>query len=164
MARNGTTFKVRVRITGVAEMRRAFRALPAEANKALRRETLHLSKTLAEKIKAAAAGSDEQSAAVARSIKAKSDRVPAIVAGGNVGVGKRRRNPPPSWGGRTRAPAHKVLFGANFGATHLRQFRPHRPAGGDDYWFFKTIEANETEISKSWNRVVDDVVKRFGDG
>ncbi len=160
----GTTFTVKVRITGVREMQAAFRRLPPEANKALRRETLGLSKDLAEKIRAAATASDSQSALVAKTVKARSDRVPSIVAGGTTQVGPRRKYAPPSWSRKHRAPAHKILFGANFGATHLNQFRPHRPAGGDDYWFFKTIEANEARVSAGWNRVVADVAEEWRRG
>lgn len=170
MAKGKTVFRVKVRIKGVAGMRRTFRSLPPEANKSLRRQTLALSKELAAKIAAAATADGSQSAAVAGTVKAVPDRVPVITAGGPTGVGPRRKKSPPSWGGRRRVPAGKLLFGANFGATHLNQYRPHRPAGGDDYWFYKTIEDNEGEVSDAWNKVVDDVaahwasVKELGDG
>lgn len=151
MAR-GTTFKVKVRITGVREMQRAFRQLGKDANRELRKQTLALSKELALKIRAAAESSSGQSRIVAKTVKGTSDRVPSISAGGMTRVG------------RNKVPAHKVLFGANFGATYLKQFRPHTGAGEDDYWFYRTIEHNEREIDDAWNRVVDEVAKEFGNG
>jgi hypothetical protein len=151
MAR-GTTFKVKVRISGVREMQRAFRQLGKDANKELRKQTLALSKELALKIRAAAEGSSGQSRIVAKTVKGTSDRVPSISAGGMTRVG------------RNKVPAHKVLFGANFGATYLKQFRPHTGAGEQDYWFYRTIEQNERAIDDAWNRVVDEVAKEFGNG
>lgn len=151
MAR-GTTFKVKVRITGVREMQRAFRQLGKDANRELRKQTLALSKELALKIRAAAESSSGQSRIVAKTVKGTSDRVPSISAGGMTRVG------------RNKVPAHKVLFGANFGATYLKQFRPHTGAGEDDYWFYRTIEHSEREIDDAWNRVVDEVAKEFGNG
>lgn len=151
MAR-GTTFKVKVRITGVREMQRAFRQLGKDANRELRKQTLALSKELALKIRAAAESSSGQSRIVAKTVKGTSDRVPSISAGGMTRVG------------RNKVPAHKVLFGANFGATYLKQFRPHTGAGESDYWFYRTIEHSEREIDDAWNRVVDEVAKEFGNG
>jgi hypothetical protein len=151
MAR-GTTFKVRISIDGVKAMQSTFRALGKEANKELRKQTLALSKDLALKIREAATGSSGQSAIVARTVRGTSDRVPSITAGGMTRVG------------RNKVPAHKVLFGANFGASHLSQFRAHRGAGEDDYFFYKTIEHNERDISDAWNKVVDQVAKEFGRG
>lgn len=150
MANKGIT--VKVRISGVRETIRAFRDLPKDANNELRQRSQEIARDLAGKIAAAARTDSRQSALVAPTVKAMKDRVPVVQAGGNRKVG------------RNRKPAHKVLFGANFGATYLRQFRPHRGAGQDDYFFFSTVEANEGAIDRQWNAAADEIISRWGSG
>jgi hypothetical protein len=149
---------VHVSIHGVAEMKAAFRRLPKEASKSLRDQTGRLSVDLAQRIRSSAAGSSRQSAAVARTVRARRDRVPVVVAGGNQTVTRQRRVS--SGQGPTRA--YHLLFGANFGASFLKQFRRHRGAGQDDYWFFSTIEDNTDRIDDAWGRVLDDVASEWG--
>lgn len=141
---------VKVRIEGVRETLVAFRRLPKEANDSLRDRTQDLSKALAEKVRGAAQGDSAQSALMAPTVKAARDRVPVITAGGPKRVG------------RNRKPAHKILFGSEFGASRLKQFRPH--VGQGSYWFFRTVEANQSEIDRAWNNVVDDVRRDFSRG
>lgn len=150
MASKGIT--VKVRISGVRETIRAFRQLPKDANDELRKRSQAIASDLATKIASAARSSSAQSALVAGTVKAMRDRVPVVQAGGNRKVGRKRK------------PAHKVLFGANFGATYLKQFRPHRAGGTDDYWFFSTVEANEGRIDQEWNAAADEIIHRWGSG
>lgn len=149
MARDGLT--VKVKITGARETLAAFRHLPDDANRELRTATLKIADSLATQIRGAATGSSAQSALVAPTVKAKRDRVPVIEAGGSKKVGTNKK------------PAHKILFGANFGATVLRQFRPHRGAGDNDYWFFHTVESQEARIDREWNEVADKIIARWAD-
>lgn len=143
---------VRVRIAGARETLKAFKTLPKDASNELKDENQHIADSLAGKIRAAAAGSSRQSALVASGIKARRDRVPSIVASGTKRVG------------RNRKPLNKIMFGANFGGTTLKQFRPHRGAGDDDYWFYKTVEDNQAQIEREWLQAVDKVLERWGRG
>lgn len=141
---------VRIRITGGRETLAKFRDLPKDASAALRDANVEISKDLAEKIATAATASSKQSALVAPGIKARRDRVPSVEVGGRRRVG------------RNKVPLEKILFGANFGATRLKQYRPHRGAGDDDYWFFSTVEANEADIVQQWESAVDEVLRKWG--
>jgi hypothetical protein len=143
---------VRIKIDGARETLAAFRRLPKEASNELRDANQKISEELAQKIRTAARGSDAQSALVAQGIKAKRDRVPSIQAGGKAKVG------------RNRSPLDKILFGANFGASHLKQFRPHRGAGDDDYWFFSTVEREEPRIVREWTEAADRILSQWGRG
>ena len=149
---------VRVRISGARETLAAFRDLPKDASDELREANKQISDELADKIRSAAGGSDEQSALMVRSIRATRDRVPSVTAGGNRRVGKQSRKS----SGQDYTRASDILFGANFGASTLRQFRPHTGAGEDDYWFFRTVEANEERIAGEWGDAADRVLTKWG--
>jgi len=139
----------------------AFRALPKQASEAVRGGSLKLAKTLARKVKAAGFADSEQAAAVAPTVKAVSDRIPAITAGGDTRVAS------------TRVPAYALLFGSEFGARRRfgwyaarkyarsrgRQYRRH--LGKGSYWFFRTVEDNTADINKAWRQVADDIVNTW---
>jgi len=158
MAAKAKALTVKMHIDGVHQTLAAFRRLPKEASDSLRDHTLDLSKDLARKVAAAARVDSRQSAAVAPTVKALRDRVPAIVAGGMTRVGT------------PRVPAYAVIFGSEFGAKHRfgwysgsryaasfgRQYRRH--VGRGSYWFFRTVEENEAMIGQAWTRVADDII------
>lgn len=143
---------IRVSVTGARETIAAFRKLPKEASKELRDASTRISEVEAHKIRSAAESSSKQSALVAPGIRARRDRLPSIVVGGSRRVG------------RNRKPLNKIMFGANFGATSLSQFRPHRGAGDEDYWFFRTAEQDIPRMVDQWGQAVDKVLRRWGDG
>lgn len=151
---------VRLRITGARETLAAFRKLPKEASNALRDANKEISEDLAGKIRSAAEASSSQSAAVAPSIKARRDRVPSITAGGSRLATKSRRRSR----GQKKTTAGQIVFGANFGANYLKQFRKHTGAGEEDYWFFRTVEDNEPRIVKEWGDAADRILKEWGTG
>ena len=148
MGKTGLT--VGVHIEGLTQTMAAFRRLPKEASDALRNRSLEIAEALAGKVAAAARTDSGQSALMAPTVKAVRDRIPAITAGGAKKVG------------RNRKPAYKILFGSEFGAMSLPQFRPH--LGQGSYWMFRTVAANESEISRTWLKAADDVVRAFGEG
>jgi hypothetical protein len=139
---------VRVHIDGLRETLAALNKLPKDATQEIREKATELAKEMA--AAAASAGREEgrQAALVARTVKARRDRVPVVVAGGNKRLG------------RNRAPAYKLLFGSEFGATQYRQFRPH--LGSGSYWFFKTVDENQVEISAKWQEAADAIIQKFG--
>lgn len=142
---------LRVHIEGARETIAAFRDLPKEASAELRSASLRISEVEANKIRTAASASSGQSALVASGIKARKDRLPSIVVGGSTRVG------------RNKKPLNKIMYGANFGASYLKQFRPHRGAGDEDYWFFSTAEKDVDRMVDQWGRAVDKVLRRWGD-
>jgi ABC-type nitrate/sulfonate/bicarbonate transport system substrate-binding protein len=152
---------VSLKIDGARATLRAFSKLGKDANKALREANKEISRDLAGKIAAAARASDAQSAAVAKSVKAKSDRVPSVEAGGRRLATKQRRRS----SGQRKTQAGDLLFGSNFGATFLPQFRRHNGgAGSDDYWFYSTVEENEPRIVKEWEDARDRLLSEWGSG
>lgn len=143
----GTALTVRIRVDGATQTLAAFRRLPKEATKDLRKRTLDLSRTLAGRVASAARADSPQTALMAPTVKAVFDRVPAIQAGGTSLVGSRR------------VPAYKIVFGSEFGGVVRTQFRPHLGTGS--YWLWKTVQANEIEIAAAWNKVADDIARSF---
>lgn len=158
------TLTLKLHINGVRETLRAFRDLPPEAATELRKQTLEISQWLAERIKTAGTADTKQSALVAQTVRARRDRVPAIVAGGARRVGRKKNR------------ASDLVYGSEFGMNARsgwyanprfagapgRQFRPHQ--GQDSYWFYTTAEANQDAIDRAWNRVADDVLRQFSHG
>ncbi|HEY9416112.1 MAG TPA: hypothetical protein VIQ30_15230 [Pseudonocardia sp.] len=142
---------LRVKIEGARETLAAFKKLPREAQAELRAASVRVSEVEAVKIRAAATASSKQSALVAPGIRARRDRLPSVVIGGRKKVG------------RNKAPLNKIMFGANFGASYLHQFRSHRGAGQDDYWFFSTAEKDIDHMVDQWGRAIDKVLRRWGD-
>lgn len=149
---------VRVRITGAREMLRAFRRLPKDANKELRDANLEISRDLAGKIRAAATASPRQGPAVAPSVRAGRDRIPNVQAGGGRRAGKQTRRSR----GQRPTTAGDLVFGANFGATYLKQFPGHNGgAGSDDYFFFTTVEDNMPSIAAEWTEAAERVLEKW---
>lgn len=150
------TFRMNVTIEGVRGTLKAFRDLPKEASDALRDATLALSTRIAQDVATAGAAKGRQAAAVARTVRAKRDRVPNITIGGSSKVG------------RHGTPAFDLLFGSEFGAGGGKGsgaryapfgYNPH--AGKQGTWIFPTVERDQALISKAWNDVADDIVARF---
>lgn len=135
-----------ITVEGLFETLAAFRYLPKAASQALRERSLELAGTLASDVQSAARAEGGQAALMAGLIKAKRDRIPAVKAGGSRRVG------------RNRAPAFKLLFGAEFGADQYPQFKPHRGTRG--YFMFPTIRGNDA-IPQAWQDVADDIGRAF---
>jgi hypothetical protein len=140
------TLTVTIRITGLRETLRATKNWPDDAQKEIRAASLSIAGAVAVDIRTAAR-TNGQSALLAPTVRAVKDRVPSVQAGGARRVG------------RNRVPAYKVLFGSEFGAVTLRQYRAFQSGG---YWFFKTVEADTDYISSEWLDAIDDVNRRWG--
>lgn len=142
----------RIRIEGANELMRACTALGKDAETELRDQSLDIAKTVTDRIRYAGAASDAQSARASRTVRERRDRFPVITAG-----------------------PHPLLFGSNFGMTKHSgwyaaarywdsagdQFRPHTMAGEDDYWFFRTAEANQPYIESEWNKVAEKIIREW---
>lgn len=144
--------RVGVRIDGARETLKAFNDLPKEANKQLKEKSNELSRSLVQTIRQAAQSDESPQAALfAKTVRAKKDRVPAIVAGGERRVG------------RNRVPAWQVLFGGEFGSDRFPQFKKsHRgPEGGP---IFQTVDREQAAISDAWNEAADAILSTFTRG
>jgi hypothetical protein len=143
-----SSLTIKLHITGVRDTLKAFRDLPKEASDELRKNSLALSRALAKKVEAAGRSDSPQSALVAGTVKANKDRVPSISAGGNKKLGSRKKS------------AFKILFGSEFGSSRLKQYRPH--VGQGSYWFFKAVEESQPDIDRQWNKLANDVIRKWG--
>jgi hypothetical protein len=139
---------IRIKISGVREVLNALRALPKEANAEIRDKALEIAQHIAAEAKQAGFNEGSQAALVATTVRAAKDRLPTVVAGGNKKLGSNRK------------PAYKLLFGSEFGSNRYPQYRPH--LGRDSYWFFRTVDDNQAEISRMWLEAADEIIKRFG--
>lgn len=148
MAKNSLT--ITIRIDGLQQILTALKDVPKDAQLELRAAALELSQELAAAAKASGMAEGAQAALVATTVKAAKDRVPVVTAGGTKKLGSNKK------------PAYKLLFGSEFGATYLEQYKPH--IGRDSYWFFKTIEENQVEISTRWLEAANEVIRKFNGG
>lgn len=142
--------RANLRVEGVDETVRAFRRMPKEARRSLSERTKELAEVLAESARRAGHAEGRQAALVADLVKARKGQTPFIAGGGAKRVGSRK------------VPAYKLIFGAEFGANTLKQYKPH--AGKTGYWLFPTVEREKAKIIETWKNVADDVAKDFAAG
>lgn len=158
--------------------------LPKTAQAEIREAAQAIALDEAQRITAAGRADDKQSQAAAGFIKARKDRVPYIVAGGNAKTGVS--------GG---AKAGELFFGAEFGGRGTKQwttltttkvgrtgktrevfagvklegnrarattnqFRPHK--GKTGYWFWPQLRADSDRMFKRWESVVEAIAREWG--
>lgn len=143
------SLSVTIKIDGIRETLEAFRGMPKDANKSLRKASSKLANKLAKAAQEAAVAEGSQALQLARTVRAGFDRVPVVTAGGERQVGSRRK------------PAWKLLFGSEFGSNQYTQF-PHKHQGRNGVWFFPTIEKQSVAISEEWQTAADEVLRAFG--
>lgn len=145
------TRSLRVRVTGLDEVLRALRDLPAGARRELRTSSRELSTRLARFARAAGKADSRQSARAASTVRS--------IGGGFTPV--------------VTAGPHPLLFGSEFGSnarwgwysrpryrgSPLRQFRPH--LGGGSYWFFKTLDEHGADIDSAWQQCADAIIRSW---
>lgn len=145
MAGERKTLTVTIRITGLREVIRAFKKWPDDAIAEIRAAGFSIAGYVATKIRTSAR-LNAQSGLIAPTVRAMRDRLPVIVAGGNRRVG------------RNRVAAYKVLFGAEFGAVTLAQFRAFQSGG---YFFFVTVDKERDYIQREYLDAVDEVNRKW---
>lgn len=148
MAKGSLTY--RIKVDGARPILAVLQHLPKDASDELRDGAERLAGTLARHAIAAGQAEGRQAGIVSATVKVRRDRLPVISAGGTKLIG------------RNRKPAFKLLFGSEFGARVLKQYKPH--IGRGSYWFFRTIEDHQAEISREWERVATAIVRKFGIG
>lgn len=144
------SFTIAVQVTGMRETLAALRALGKEADAAIRERSFELATTLKGSIeRAARSARSPQARLVVTTLKVKRDRLPVLEVGGTKRLG------------RNKAPAYKLLFGAELGSNKHKQFH-QRHTGRTGTWFFPTVERDQAEIVAEWEQAADDVITSFG--
>lgn len=144
---SGGGYRQGIEVEGLKPLLRTLSKLPREVNAEVRKASKTIATREADRIRAAA--NDTLSRAVAVSVRARSDRVPAIVSGGSRKVAVSGH---PSAG--------QAFFGAEFGGgarPTTAQFRPHR--GRHGYWLWPTLRADEERMLTEWLAALDTIVK-----
>jgi len=145
---------VSLEIDGLMETLQAFKGLEAElrkeANGELREAGQQCARVLATELKAAASSSGVPVASrVARSIRAKSDRIPVVSIGGGMRVGIRG------------APAGALVWGSEQGPKGGTNHWGVPPSSG--YWIAPTVKQfGQNKAVPIYLRAVVDVQKRYG--
>lgn len=144
-----SSLTVTVSIPELRPLLASFKELPKEASKELRKESLEISKHIAEVSKSyARTDAAPQSHLLVDTIKPIMDRVPAVQAGGTRRVGTRRTQ------------AFNLLFGSEFGSFDYDQF--HRSWNGKKgYWFFPSVEREETYIGEMWVKAANTIIDNW---
>lgn len=133
-----------IEVDGLNDMLRMLRGAPPELSKNLRRESKAIAGIVADDAQSRARRESKQLAATARTIRAVSDRVPTVKAGGARRVTS------------SGASASDIYWGANFGtkANRYPQF-PRREPGGRT--IYPAIRAAREEIADRYLDAVKDV-------
>jgi hypothetical protein len=134
-----------VKIEGVNDVLKMMRKFDKETNRELRARSKEIAADVARDIQSAGRGG--QSAAVLSSVRAVSDRLPTIRAGGAKKAGVS--------GGASVG----ELLGANFGSDTWPQFPSVREP---DYFVFATVSRRSPEIFRRWIKAVQDAIGKAG--
>jgi hypothetical protein len=153
-----------------AEMRslyRAFKQMDKEVSAELKAEVYKISDYVARNIKAAAeaAPMPAQARAVAATTKARRDRVPTIVIGGNARAKVSRKgtanNPKPYAGDLVFGSEFGMNYGRNNGGTKFKQGgskfptrSPKEGRGSAGYWIFPTLKRLQPRITRDYHEAV----------
>lgn len=145
----GSRLTITIKIEGLRETLAKFKELPPEASAELRKAARKVAEDVANDARRRAAQRGGQAALLVPTVKTNLDRVPSVSAGGSQRLG------------RNRKPAYKLLFGAEFGAKFLKQFKPRNTFG---YWFYPAYYSNKDKIDEQWTVAADAIVNKFTSG
>lgn len=146
-----------VKVEGLDETLRAFKAYGKDANRELRQAAGVEADRMVAALMLAGEGASKQAALTAGSVKRRSDRVPVIVAGGSKRVTRTT--------GSGKVTAGDVFFGAEFGGGRrptTRQFPPW--AGRRGYWFWPTVRAHLPALRRRYIAALDDLARKWAAG
>lgn len=149
----GATMRGSIEVEGLRPLLSAMNKLPKDMNGRLRDASQEIATDEAAAIQAAGRSSDAQSRLVAPTVRARRDRVPAIVGGGAKRLAAE---------GRPKAMV--IFFGAEFGGRKRKttqQFRPHK--GKQGYWFWPTLRRDEDRMVGTWLDAVDGVLDEWSE-
>jgi hypothetical protein len=147
--------KVGVKIEGLDSTLRAFNQYGRDANKELRQAAGVHADHLVAMLTTAGNNAGKGAALAAGSVKRKSDRVPAITAGGS-------RKVKSSTG---KVTAGDVFFGYEFGGGRrptTRQFPPW--LGRVGYWFWPLIRREMPALRRAYLDTLEDLARKWAAG
>lgn len=147
---------VKVKIVGADEVIRALRALPKDAQDAMKYQARDIAVSLADFVKADGRRHSRQGARAASSVREGNQGFWPIITASSTGR------------------ARGLLFGSVFGMkrhsgwyaqaryrkSREDQFGPY--VGFPGYWFFKTAEDRQPWIESEWHKAADDLVGKWG--
>lgn len=149
MANKKKSLSINITVDGLKETEAALKKLPPEALEGLIDASWEISQDLAKRIRIAARSQGPQAALLAGTVSTDEKTKPAVTIGGSSKVGRKKK------------PAFKVLFGAEFGATYLPQFRARNTGG---YFIYPTVNEMSDDIAEKWLKAANDAVDNFGRG
>jgi hypothetical protein len=129
-------------IRGIKGLNKTLRQLPKEAKVRLRDASVAIASDVAREATSRATGQGGIARYVAPTIRAARGTVPTIKMGGS------RALPPHEGRARTgsRQTVGDIVWGAEYGATHYRQFKPWGgTAGSAGYFLWPSIDMDEVE-------------------
>jgi hypothetical protein len=147
--------KVQVQVEGLNETLRAFNKYGKDANRELRQAAGTHVDRIVEMLNTAAANAGKGAALSAGSVKRKSDRVPALTAGGSRKVRY-------STG---KVTAGDVFFGFEFGGgarPTTRQFPPWLGKTGD--WFWPLLRREMPALRRAYMKTLDELAAKWAAG
>ena len=143
-----------IQVEGLKPLLKTLSRLGKETNARIRTAAKAIAADEAPRLQSAAQSSSKQSKAVGVTVRARSDRVPAIAAGGAKRVNVSGLK------GKSRPSAGAIFFGAEFGGQKRKttmQFRPHR--GRKGYWFWPQLRADQDQMMRRWADAVDGILE-----
>jgi hypothetical protein len=147
--------KVQVQVEGLNETLRAFNKYGKDANRELRQAAGQHVDRIVEMLNTAAANAGKGAALSAGSVKRKSDRVPALTAGGSRKVRS-------STG---KVTAGDVFFGFEFGGgarPTTQQFPPW--LGRTGYWFWPLLRREMPALRRAYLQTLDELAAKWAAG
>jgi hypothetical protein len=145
-----------VKVEGLDETLRAFNAYGKDANRELRQAAGVHADRIVGMLNTAAANAGKGAALSAGSVKRKSDRVPAIAAGGSRRVKTSTGN---------KVTAGDVFFGFEFGGgarPTTKQFPPW--LGRTGYWFWPLIRREMPALRRAYLQTLDELAQKWAAG
>jgi len=147
--------KTNVKIEGLDQTLRAFNKYGKDANRELRQAAGDHVDRIIEMLNTAAANAGKGAALSAGSVKRKSDRVPALTAGGS-------RKVKSSTG---KVTAGDVFFGFEFGGgarPTTQQFPPW--LGRTGYWFWPLLRREMPALRRAYLKTLDELAAKWAAG
>lgn len=144
-----TSLSISVKIDGLKETQRKLKLLPDDAKKELVDASFELSQDLAKAMRGNARSQGRQAALLTGTVATGEKELPQVSVGGSSPVGRHHKA------------AYKVLFGSEFGAKFLKQFKPRNTSG---YWVYPAVDSMRGEIAEKWDAAAQRVIDNFCDG
>jgi hypothetical protein len=145
---------VNIKIDNLKETSAALKRLPEDLQSNVIDASWDISQKLAKAIRTAARANGPQTALLAGTVATGEAIAPVVTVGGSQPLptkGKRKK----------RFTAYQDVFGAEFGASFLPQFKPRNKGG---YFIYPTVDAMAGEINEQWTKAADKAILDYAEG